>query len=1558
MVRILIITFIVAKLGIPGKVRSLLLFAVVLSSLLQMSSLQELTQTGKDLGYTGEALQNFVKEQQDMARAERQLERELAKAKLEEQAKQAQLDRDARQVEREEREQRLLKEREKQLEIEEREKQERRERDEREKQERKEREDREKQEKLLLEEKRLEVERIKLQNKLEMERLELELKYKTGVDLSASKVGTAKDPKLPYFEESKDKMDCYLARFERYATVNKWSEDRWAINLSALLKGRALEVFERLPAEDASDYVKLRDALLRNFDLTEEGFRKKFKGCRPEKNETFVQFISRSGSYLEKWLSLGKVTKTFEGLVDFLIRDQLLDTSNRELYLFLKQKSCESAKAMAKEADLFAEARGGASFVVNRDKRNIHQENKRNWEPKGNPQNQNTSGSRQSNGKFQLRCKHCAGEHWSYDCKKKGPSYKAAGISTEDKEDEKKDSQDEKSNGTRGGRRGRGSRGRGQRANNCTVSKTDGGEDKTEKVSNEGSTNQNQSDGTHKVGGCYFPQRLPTASGTVNGKPVVVLRDTGCTGIVVKRSLVNDDQLIGKNATCTLIDQNVQTNPLALVQIKCPFVTGEFEAMCMDSPMYDLTIGNVDGAKLPEMCHFQNEVVHAVETRAQVKRQAQNYRALKVPERVLEVTKEEFMEEQNKDPGLQQVRNWVKEGKTRKCRGSGTSKFIEHKGLLQREFETKDGKSYHQLVVPTKFRPTVLKIAHESLLAGHLGVRKTTERVLTEFYWPGVCSDVARFCRSCDICQRMISKGRVTKIPLGEHPLIDTPFKRVAVDIVGPIDPVTDRKNRYILTMVDYATRYPEAIALPSIEAERVAEALVDMFSRVGIPSEMLTDCGSQFLSNVMQEVSRLLSLRQMTTTPYHPICNGLVERFNGSLKQMLRKMCSERPRDWDKYLNPLLFAIREVPQESLRFAPFELLYGRSVRGPMNILRELWTGEEKDDEVKSTYQYVVDLRERLEETCKLAQKHLGKAKEVQKKYYDKKAKVREFKVGEQVLVLLPKNNNKLLLQWQGPFPVVEVVNKMDYRVNFNGKVRTFHANMLKAYISRTPEETANSFITVNAAVIDEGIDDEEPIQEMNFPSGDSTYQDVDINPELSPEEQESARQVLLDYSEVFSDMPGSTHLLKHDIKLINDEPFRVKGYAIPFHSKELVVQELDKMLSLGVVEPSNAPTSSPIVLIKKKDGSVRFCIDFRTINRISIFDAEPMPNMEEIFCKVSGYKFFSKLDCTKGYWQVPLTDKAKPLTAFETPRGLFQFKAMPFGLVNAGATYCRLMRMVLQDVRNVESFVDDIIVFSETWEDHVKTLREVIQRLREAGLTAKPSKCAIGYRSIECLGHVVEENRRLLPNQDKVKSILEAKRPTTKTQIRSFLGLVGFYRKFIPNFSAVAAPLSDLTKKGCPTRVRWTESQEKAFSALKNCMAKSPVLKLPDFDRPFILQTDASEVGLGAVLLQESEDGKMPIAYASRKLLEREKRYAVIEKECLAIVWGITKFQRYLYGKEFLLETDHQPLKYLQKSKTLNPRIMRWALTLQPYYFRIVAIKGQDNVGADFFSRQ
>ena len=220
-------------------------------------------------------------------------------------------------------------------------------------------------------------------------------------------------------------------------------------------------------------------------------------------------------------------------------------------------------------------------------------------------------------------------------------------------------------------------------------------------------------------------------------------------------------------------------------------------------------------------------------------------------------------------------------------------------------------KPVKQVMVPKRLRPRIMEVAHGSIMRGHLGIKTTTDKIQSAFYWPGIQGDVTRFCKSCDVCQKTVNNGTVPKVPLQEMPLIYKPFKRVAIDLFGPISPPSEEGHRYILTLFDFATRYPEAVPLKTIDTETVAEALVNIFSRLGVPEEILSDLGTQFVSDCMKELSRLLSIKQITTTPYHPMCNGLTlsEKFNGTMKPMLKRLCNEQPREWHRFINPLLFA-------------------------------------------------------------------------------------------------------------------------------------------------------------------------------------------------------------------------------------------------------------------------------------------------------------------------------------------------------------------------------------------------------------------------------------------------------------------------------------------------------------------------------------------------------------------------------------------------------------------------------------------------------------------------
>ena len=307
-------------------------------------------------------------------------------------------------------------------------------------------------------------------------------------------------------------------------------------------------------------------------------------------------------------------------------------------------------------------------------------------------------------------------------------------------------------------------------------------------------------------------------------------------------------------------------------------------------------------------------------------------------------------------------------------------------------------------------------------------------------------------------------------------------------------------------------------------------------------------------------------------------------------------------------------------------------------------------------------------------------------------------------------------------------------------------------------------------------------------------------------------------------------------------------------------------------------------------------------------------------------------------------------------TAFVTPDGQYEFTRMPFGMVNSGATLVRGLRKILDAMPGVGSYVDDIVIYSDSWEDHIKTLKELFGRLRKARITARPTKCLLGASRMEFLGHQVRGDV-ITPSRDNLEKVRNTPRPTTKKQVRSFLGLVGYYRDHIPAFTEISAPLTDLLKKGKAEHIQWSEAQERAYSLLKEYLLQEPVLKLPDLSKPFVLRTDASGVGVAAVLLQQNDGKLYPVGYASKKLNLTEARYPIIEKECLAVVWGIKRFKLYLAGRRFTLQTDHKPLKYLKDASYQNDRVFRWAVAVQEYSFRVEDIPERENIGADFLSR-
>ena len=463
------------------------------------------------------------------------------------------------------------------------------------------------------------------------------------------------------------------------------------------------------------------------------------------------------------------------------------------------------------------------------------------------------------------------------------------------------------------------------------------------------------------------------------------------------------------------------------------------------------------------------------------------------------------------------------------------------------------------------------------------------------------------------------------------------------------------------------------------------------------------------------------------------------------------------------------------------------------------------------------------------------------------------------------------------------------------------------------------------------------------------------------------EEKPMLQELLEECHEAFSleeGERGETDLVQLQIDTGDAQPKRQPVRRIPFAVRQEVAKHLREMQEAGVIQPSNSPWASPIVLVKKKDGSLRFCIDYRQLNSVTKADNFPLPRIDDLLDQLGKSQYFSTLDLATGYWQIRVHPESQEKTAFVTHQGLYQFQVMPFGLCNGPAVFQRLMQRVLMGLNPTDGpdfvavYLDDVLIFSQTLQEHLIHLRQVIGRLREAGLKLKPSKCHFVRREVQYLGHVITPEG-LKPNPDHVAAVRNFPVPQNTREIRQFVGLASYYRRFIPKFARIAQPLHALTCKGA--EFNWTGECQIAFSTLKEKLTEVPVLAYPNFDTPFVLETDASIKGLGTVLSQSQDDGKLhPVAYASRALTPAEKNYSITELETLAVVWAVTHFHAYLYGHEVTIYTDHSAVKAVLETPSANGKHARWWTKVYGSGVKradIIYRPGKENVNADALSR-
>ncbi|KAF9762731.1 Retrovirus-related Pol polyprotein from transposon [Nosema granulosis] len=452
--------------------------------------------------------------------------------------------------------------------------------------------------------------------------------------------------------------------------------------------------------------------------------------------------------------------------------------------------------------------------------------------------------------------------------------------------------------------------------------------------------------------------------------------------------------------------------------------------------------------------------------------------------------------------------------------------------------------------------------------------------------------------------------------------------------------------------------------------------------------------------------------------------------------------------------------------------------------------------------------------------------------------------------------------------------------------------------------------------------------------------------------------------IVKEFEDLFKTEIGEMNLCTagtHSIDTGDHRPVYTRNSRIALAYEPAMEAEIEKLLRLGIIRESKSPWCSRVSPADKKDGTVRLCVDYRRINALTRKDTYPLPRIDEILDDISGAEYFSCLDATSGYYQLAMSERDKEKTAFAWKGGLFEFNRMPFGLCNAPATFQRAMDNVFrkENRRFVIPYLDDIVIFSKTRKKHEATLKVVLGKIRAAGLSLNRKKCKFFKKEITILGHVVTKGR-IKADPEKIEAIRKYPKPTTIKELRSFLGTINYNREFIKDFATLTAPLYEILKgkkKNSAKRITMTENQQNSFEKLKKILCENTERAQPNRHGHFILTTDASDTGIGAILAQKDEVGRERMIAAFSKNFDKcQKNYSVTDKELLGVVKGIENFRHYLLGKEFTLRTDHRALTYLWQTKTPGSRLMRWILKLSEYTFKPEYIKGEDNI-ADGLSR-
>ncbi|KAL2077768.1 hypothetical protein ACEWY4_027272 [Coilia grayii] len=1381
---------------------------------------------------------------------------------------------------------------------------------------------------------------------------------------------------LPKFNERDP--DTFFSLFEILAADHAWTDSERVLLLQSVIFGKAQEAFIALTDAQRKRYISVKNSILKAYELVPEAYRQKFRNWRKSDRQTHLELGRELTTLFNRWRTSEGVD-TFEKLCDLVVLEQFKNIVPARIATYINEHNVKTAAEAASLAD---------KYTLTHRQRDYAQSESRPHRfsvPRHGPPNDRKQPDAQD------LCRYCFERgHWKNECpvirSKRGhfpvkPTVCVAQLFSP-----------------------------GEQVCSTKPSVLCGDDSVMDAVSEStdlvtGTSLPGREFVSDCSGGGYGPfitAGFVSLGGNGEKVPVKILRDTGASESFVLESVLpfSDHSNTG---TCVLIcgiEMHTISVPLHRVILESDLVKGEVALAVRPSlPVEGVHVilgNNLAGGLVwpagvappvvntkfvvplePDQCavDFPDVFVSCAVTRAmsraemrgKLERLSSDCVGLDLPVLPPTLSREEVAVAQKEDKDLAGLFTVALSQEEMRSAANGYSVVND---LLVRKWSQNHGEVVDpivQIVVPKQFRDVVLRTAHGDV-AGHFGIRKTYQQLLLHFYWPGMKRDVVKFIKCCHACQLTGKPNQAIKpVPLCPIPAVGKPFEHLIIDCVGPLPP-SKSGCTYLLTVMCQSTRYPAAYPIRSITTKAVVRALTQFISIFGIPKVIQSDRGTNFTSKMFRCILKQLRVKQQLSSPYHPQSQGALERFHLTLKSLLRAYCLEMKKDWEEGVPWMLLAARGVVQDSTGFSPNELVFAHQVRGPLSVLKD---GLEESQPPVNLVDFVNGFRRRLTLAWKMASDNLTGAQSKMKKRYDRRAVERGFSPGDQVLALLPMPSSLFSARFSGPYTVMRQLSECDYLLATPDRKRSTqvcHVNLLKPYFSPGPSSGGGSVSSAAVAVV-------------GVPSHPLVAADVDevgscdlfLQPRLKNSESlsnldrlmghlsagESAelKALILSHQSLFSDTPSCTDTIEHDIDTGEALPIRQRFYRVGPEKRKILDKEVKYLLDHGLAEPSHSSWASPCLLVGKPDNTFRFCTDYRKVNRVTKADSFPLPRVDDCIDQVGAARYVSKFDLLKGYYQVPLTPRAQEVSAFVTPSGLYSYKVMSFGLRNAPATFQRLMNRVISGLQGCTVYLDDAVLVSDTWGEHLVRIRAFFERLLQAKLTVNLAKCEFARATVVYLGKVVGQGQ-VRPVRAKVLAIDKFPAPTTRKELQRFLGMVGYYRSFCRNFSTVVCPLTDLLKEG--VKFVWSADCQKAFENVKMLLTTAPVLAAPRLDRECQLQVDASSVGAGAVLLQVDEEGVThPVCYFSKKFNKHQACYSTIEKEALALVWALRHFEVYVESgvQPLIVYSDHNPLTFLHTLQNPNQRLMRWALFLQPYHLDIRHIRGVDNVVADALSR-